>query len=292
MRQVNGRRRGTLALTLVEMVVALVLAGVVMGTLWRMLVEGRRFYRAQASAAEVQRALRDVGEVLAGELEPLDATAGDLVALGPDSLSVRAQRSIGFVCAPPDPASGRVVVLDSLLFGYRAVDPARDRALVFSEGDPATPDDDAWLDFGVTSVSAAALCDGRAGTGLTLQGATARLAGVAVGSPLRTYERVVYRSYRDDDGAWWLGQRALSGGAWAAISPVAGPLASGTGLACRGLDAAGNAAGTLAGVARVECDVRSVSATVLQLAGGNQRRYADSLRVGAALRNGRRGGGP
>ena len=285
-RQRRGSRRG---LTLVELAAAMVLSGVVVAALWRMLDAGGRFFREQASVVEARRALRDAAEVLGSELRPLDPSGGDLVALGPDSISLRAHRSLAFVCAPPDAAAGRIAVFDSLLFGFRAVDPARDRALVFLEGDPRVPEGDGWLDFGIASVGEAS-CDGRPGTGLVLQGGTAALDAVTVGSPVRTYERVVYRTYADGDGAWWLGQRAFSGGAWAPISPVAGPLQAGAGLECRALDTAGGGTTDLLAAARVECEVRALSSEVLQEPGGRQRRFADSLRISVAPRNGRRGG--
>jgi hypothetical protein len=285
-------RRGR-GLTLVELVIGLGLAAVVVDAAWRTLLVGHRFVREQAAVMEVRRGLLAATQVLSAELRELDPSGGDLIAMGPDSVSIRAPRALAFVCAAPVPGTGRLVVLDSLSYGYRAVDPARDRALVFREGRADTPDDDAWLDFGIGSVAAGGNCDGgAAGTGLELTGSVAALDSVTVGSPVRTYERATYRAYRDGDGIWWLGVRSFTHGAWAAISPVAGPLRSASGLSFSYFDLAGAPTGDPAAVSRIAFAVRGMSSALLQEARGRQRRFEDSLTASVALRNGLRGAGP
>jgi prepilin-type N-terminal cleavage/methylation domain-containing protein len=279
--------------TLVELVVALVLSAVVLGGAYAVLVSSQRFYRAQSAVLEVHQGMRAVVQVLSAELRELDASAGDIIALAPDSISIRAMRGLSVLCAPPDGGTGRIVLRESLSFGFRAVDPARDRALVFHDGDPASADDDAWLDLGVSSVNGGASCrDGAPGVALDLGGRTAELDSVTVGSPVRFYERAVYRLYADEGGAWWLGIRSYSGGAWAAVSPVAGPLWNASGLVFSYYDATGERTATPSRVARIGLAVRGLSSAPLQGTGGRLGRYRDSLEALVLLRNGREAGLP
>ncbi len=285
---VTPRRREGAGFTLVELLVVVVLAGVVLGATSQLLQSNQRFYRSQSQVLDVEEGLMAVAQLVPAELRELSARGGDIIAMGRDSITLRAMRSLGVICAPPNVSGGSVVVADSLMFGWRAVDPARDRALVFRDGDPATADDDRWLDLGVSSVSAGAACgDGSAGTTLYLAGATADLDGVSAGSPLRTYERVTYRLYADDQGLSWLGERGYSDGGWSALSPVAGPLRRVGGLSFNYYDSAGAPTAAPAAVVRISVTARGLSAGPIEVPGrtASGRQYEDSIVVQAALRN-------
>jgi prepilin-type N-terminal cleavage/methylation domain-containing protein len=282
-------RRLARGYTLVELSVALVLGVVVLSAAGQVFLASQRFFRLQSSALEVHEGLRAALQVLSADLRELDPFGGDIVAIGPDSISIHATRGLEFVCAPPDPATGRIVVRSSLSSGYRAVDPARDRALVFRGGDGAAEDDDPWLDLGIASAGGAAQCaDGAAATVLELVGAVAALDSVGIGAPVRWYERVVYRLYADETGAWWLGVRGWSGGAWAAISPVAGPLRHPLGIQFTYYDTSGAATAEPSRVAKIALVIRGVGSALLQEMRGRQTHWADSLATVVFPRNGRR----
>lgn len=287
MRPGAGRR----GVALVEVVVALTVSAVVVASAYAVLLAGERSYRALAATLEARQGARAAAQILAAELRGLDPTGGDIVALGPDSISIRVARGLAFVCAPPDAASGRVVAWDSLSFGLRAVDPARDRALLLRDGDGTSAE--VWLEFGVDAVEAAAACaDGSPGTGFRLSGPLAALDSIGVGAPIRTYERAVYRSYADGEGLWWLGLRTFSSGAWSAVSPVAGPLVPRTGLRLDYADAAGAPTQAPWNVARVDLEVRGESSVPVEGPGGTRSRVAEIVVTAVAPRNGRRGRGP
>jgi prepilin-type N-terminal cleavage/methylation domain-containing protein len=282
------RSRRENGFTLVELLVVLVLAGVVVAAICQSLQSNQRFYRSQSQLLDVEEGLRAVAQLVPAELRELNARGGDIVAMGRDSITLRAMRSLGVICAPPNVSAGTIVIADSLSFGWRAVDPSRDRALVFRDGDETSADDDRWLDFGVAGVRSGVACgDGSAGTTLRLTGPTSDLDGVSAGSPLRTYERVTYRLYTDDQGLSWLGERGYSDGAWSALSPVAGPLRRAGGLSFDYYDSAGAPAAAAPGVVRIGVAARGLSAGPIAVPGRTTsgRQYEDSVVVQVALRN-------
>ncbi len=274
--------------TLAELLVGVVLGGVVTAAVCRLLQDNQRFYRSQSQVLEVQQGLRAVAHVLSGELRELDARDGDLVALGRDSVTIRAMRGFGIVCGPPDAAGESLVIADALTVETREPDPSRDRALVFADGDAASAADDVWLDFGVAAVSSGKSCsDGSPATLVGLSGAAAALAGVSEGSPLRTYERTTYRLYADAEGLAWLGERHLSSGAWSPLSPVAGPLRRGDGIAFTYRDSSGAETAAPDAVAGVDIVLRGLSTEPIAIPGrrATGQRYRDSMAVRVTLRN-------
>ena len=285
---VTVRVRREKGFTLAELLVVLVLASVVAAAICQALQSNQRFYRSQSQVLDVEEGLRAVAQLLPAELREPNARGGDVIATGRDSITLRAMRSLGVICSPPNVSAGAVVIADSLSFGWRAVDPSRDRALVFRDGDESSADDDRWLDFGVAGTSPGATCgDGSAGTVLRLTGPTSELDGVSSGSPLRTYERVTYRLYTDDQGLSWLGERGYSDGAWSPLSPVAGPLRRAGGLSFDYYDSAGAPATLASGVARIGVSVRGLSAGPIAVPGRatSGRQYADSVVAQVTLRN-------
>jgi type II secretory pathway pseudopilin PulG len=284
----TSRARREMGFTLVELLVVLVLAGAVVAVICRSLQSNQRFYRSQSQVLDVEEGLRAIAQLVPAELRELNARGGDVLAMGRDSITLRAMRSLGVICAPPNASAGTVVIADSLNFGWRAVDPSRDRALVFLDGEESSADDDRWLDFGVAGVSGGAACgDGSAGTTFRLAGPTADLDGVSAGSPLRTYERVTYRLYTDDQGLSWLGERGFSDGTWSALSPVAGPLRRTGGLSFDYYDSAGAPAVVALAITRIGVVARGQSAGPIAVPGRatTGRRYEDSVVAQVALRN-------
>ena len=283
--------------TLVELLVAMAAAGVVAAAVHRVLMDNQRFYRAQSQIIAVQQNTRAVALVLAGELRELDAAGGDIIAMARDSITIKAMRGLMVVCAAPDVAAARVVVRNAPAFGYRAVDAARDSVLLYREGDPGRGADDSWLHAPIGGLGGAACSDGAAGTRLALTGLAADQLGpngasgdrgVLPGAPVRTFEVVTYRLYEDETGAWWLGARGHSGGAWGAISPVAGPLCAAEGLGLEYRDAGGSVTATPTSVAGVLITVRGRSPRPLNVPGRRAGYFQDSAITYVALRNNER----
>ena len=236
----NARR----GFTLIEVVVALVLATLVGGLVHRVLLRSQRLSGAQAERMALQDNVRTAALILAGELSPLgfdeitpEAAAAlgmpprrgsDLISTAEGAVRYLGGRGGGYLCAVVAGAPGRIVAAAVTWRSFRAPR-AGDSLLVFAESDSATASDDAWLHLGVAAAGRDACPDGRDGlaieVGLPPYAAPVVLDRVVAGAPVRLAETMEMRYYRSERG-WWLGMRSVATGE--VITPVAGPLADST----------------------------------------------------------------
>lgn len=269
-------------MTLVECIVALVVASVMVAAVDAALLAGRRFARSATAARGVRQNLRAAAAVLRHELETVSPAAGDLLAFSDSTLRIRAQRAFGVVCAIP--SAGTIVLDDSLLPQQRAVDPSRDRALVLREGDVLTSADDRWISAPVTQVRRGVCTGGAPGTALALNANSADFGGIGLGAAVRVFEIAEYRRYRDAGGDWWIGVRTPSGAGWSSTSPVAGPLAPSGGFVVRAYTTFMTRTTAPDSVAVIEADIRVVDERHFSPPGRPPGTLVDSitLRVGLA----------
>jgi hypothetical protein len=108
----------------IELLWALLLGALVAGAAFTLLQTQSRLARSASDSAETSDALRTAAQVLSAETRWL-VSARDVRALSTDSLSLRAFRGTGVVCAL-DPAYGGVVRYQ----GTRDPDPSKDSVLI------------------------------------------------------------------------------------------------------------------------------------------------------------------
>lgn len=284
----NRRKRA--GFTLIELMVGIVLSTAVLGAVYSLLTNNQRFYRAQSQIVDVQQNIRAVGQILPSELRELAASDGDIIEMSDTALTIKAMRGFGLTCSAASPSAGTIVLRNSLLSGYRGIDPTRDSVLVFRDGDSTRSSDDRWLHSPILSVTTAGVTctDGAAGTRLLLTGlvgGTGLLDSVSLGSPVRTFEVVNYRLYQDSDRSWWLGVRTFSTSGWSSTSPVAGPLRPDDGLTFTYMDEDGDTTADPTAVAQIELVVRGRSTQPINVKGRRPGQYEDSMTVRVALRN-------
>lgn len=289
-------RRG---FTLIELMIALVLLGMVSAGIYKVLVNNQRLYLAQTQTIDLNQNLRAAAAILPGELRELDAADGDITFLGPDSIRIRAMRQLSFVCQTPLLGVGigqiQLFIRNSPIYGTRQTLSVGDSLLVYWEGNPQTRSDDQWLpaqiqrnDPGTCSDSGVAV--GAAASNLTLQpawinnAALNRAGAILIGSPVRGYDKVTYRSYQAPDGNWYLGQRNVT--ANTAIQPVVGPLNGANGLTFTYYDSAGAVTNVPTQVAQIEIVLRARTASPIRGSGGTglQDYKIDSVVTRVALR--------
>jgi len=267
--------------TMLEMLIALTLFGVVAPIATTILVRTLRAYSRQTRQIDEQQQRRALTTVLPAELRALDAADGDIGAMSETAIDLRGSRWLGVTCsaltsAPPagDPGLLAVTMRRRLFFGVRDIDPQADSVLIYDAG--ATMGRDPWRPGQVGGVAPATCDDGEPGVRLRIamdptDGRAFTQLRRAIGLPLRGFTRVQYRLYRPaGDSGWYVGIQEAGGG----LQPLAGPLLR-SGFELRYVDADGIATVDPRRVARIDVWLRSASG-------------ADSFRTTVALRNNRR----
>ncbi|MES2178680.1 MAG: hypothetical protein V4550_12545 [Gemmatimonadota bacterium] len=233
-------RRGA---TLIELVVAISLASVVLGTATASLLRQQQTHARIGSVSSADAQTGITTSVLASQLAMLDLTAGDLLpsAASDTALQVRAPVAISFACTTnvgsttltPDESS------TISLSGYTS--PIRTGDTLWWLGDSA------WTGREITSL---ADVEARCTTPISATGASTRI-GISApdtipgGAPIRVTRQTRYALYKSGDGSWQLGFREwnTASGAFTSPQPVAGPLLLRAGTRRSGftyLDAAGS----------------------------------------------------
>ena len=238
----SARRRGT---SLVELVVALTLTGLVLAAASSSLLRQQRGFRWIGDVTGVESQMRPLAQTLSADLALLDAMADDVVGgqASDSTLQIRATVASSLAC---DTATSIVTLIPESTTGVAVSGSARAAAL----GDSLwfLTDSLGWQAKRITSVSrVSAGCSSPA----VSAGATTRLVldapiDVPGATPIRVTRQERYLLYRASDGAWYFGISDWSAatGRFASPQPVAGPFlrtASEARTGFRYLDASGNA---------------------------------------------------
>jgi len=278
--------------TLVELITALVLFGIVGTSIYQLLVNNQRVYRQQTARVDVNQSARSAISILPGEIRELsagDPAGSDIVQMTASSLTYKAMRSLYFLCAAPNTGTFEVILDGSTFFGLRPLDATRDSIFLFAEGDPSTRADDAWLHANVVSTTVGTACTGGAASlTVRLSGVTAaQLGNVESGAPIRGAEVVEVLLYADAAGDQWLGGRQYTkaSGTWTNTQPIVGPLAAG-GLALTYYDTLGVVTAVPADVARIAITVQSQGSEFVAGTGSSGRALMmQDIMTQVALRN-------
>jgi prepilin-type N-terminal cleavage/methylation domain-containing protein len=246
----SDTRRG---FTLVELLVVLVLGTVLLLATYQVLATNTRVYAANTARALGQQTLRAGVDILTGELREISTIGGDLLEMGPDSLTIRAQRTFGLVCAVD--YAGSPVRVTSFIVG-----PAfemGDSILVFHDNEIELASDDEWFGGVVSSVSANTICSGSPSQTLAIPMLSTTASGsppdsVRVGAPLRGFETITLGAY-PLGGETFLGRR-VNGASDA--DPLVGPLLDSRGVTFRYLDSRGQVTTVATDVAQIEITLR------------------------------------
>jgi prepilin-type N-terminal cleavage/methylation domain-containing protein len=274
------QRRG---FTLVEVLVALVIMGVVTGAIYRLLNTSQRISLAQAEQVSLQsnvrtgslvvpNELRELNTVLAGAADQNDVTDAD-----PDGVTYRAMRGLGFVCQAPGANDLRLA--QSSWTGLRAPDATRDSLYLFIDDDVDEDDDDAWLQLDITDVDFQAnACGATAGYVLTVAAPPA----VPLNTPVRVFELMRLELYADE-GQWWLGARSVK--SEPDLQPVLGPMTD-DGFDLDYLDAAGVETADKTAIKSIRLTVRGLTDDAVRAGGsGTMGHPEEALVTQVLLRN-------
>lgn len=284
-RRVGPRTWDQRGFTLVELLVYLVVAGIVMGSVYQLFVGQLRGYGKQRELLDVHETLRGAAALLAWELRQTSAAGGDLYTIGPTSLALRGVQGTGVVCArhPTLPRFGLWAAAGEL-------EATPDDTLhVFAAGGPSMADDtwkllriqqfDTPAMMGILACTWAGAMVPDTAVAVTVT-APNDTAGILVGAPVRVFRRIEYGLVQLG-GRWWLGRKV--GGALA-YEKLTGPLRAGDGLALTYYDAAGVVTADPTQVVTVGIVLRAESARTARNMGGGAQVQTDTIATKVALR--------
>lgn len=276
-----SRSRG---FTLVEVLIALIIMGVVTGAIYRLLVNSQRLSLAQAEQVSLQGNVRTGSLVVPNELRELNTFVGgvfdrnDILVGTATAIEYRAMRGMGFVCQAP--AANQLRIAFSTWTGLRPPDGARDDIYVFDDQDPSLTSDDIWRALVLTGATYNATACNGATPGYILD--AAGVPAVAVNTPVRTWERMRLELI-SDAGEWWLGAQSV--GVDLAPQPILGPLTA-DGFALRYFDGAGVETAVMSAVKTVEITMRGLTEDAVRRGGtGPLGRVQEDLATQVLLRN-------
>jgi prepilin-type N-terminal cleavage/methylation domain-containing protein len=230
------RRASRPGVTLVELVVAMTVAGVVLATIAGISLRGQRLFADMAGASAAAARIRETSDILPLELRGASPASGDIREARDTSLQIRGSIATAVVCAAPPgaltlaPASPGPQSYGGVLTPIDSGDTAW--VLMPTDSSPS------WVGFRIVTTSNTAPTDSSCRPPAPHLDASARstpmlslaLAGApqlagALGAPVRVTRPMRYSLYRAGDGAWYLGERDWNAGlsAFNAIQPVSGP---------------------------------------------------------------------
>lgn len=302
-----GARRGA---SLVELLVALALFGIVGAATLRSLDRQSRFHRGILAILESRAQHSAAHEAVAVELRGIAASSGDIDRMSDSAIVFRLPVASGVAC---DVTGGAIdLAPDSVSAGQsfaraRTAPQAGDTAWIFDEGPSDVLADDSWFPVALVSVSrSSGRCMGSplvdpvldaAAITWRLYPASALPASIAAGAPVRLTRPARFALYRSGSESW-LGYAEWQpvSGAWVTIQPVSGPYVaystpapSSSGVAFAARDSSG-APAALPGSAvpvTIALATRTLTSQRVRMDGVVHGRYADSLLSLIALRNAR-----
>ncbi len=261
-------------LSLVELLVAIVVAALVMGGITAVLLQNQRIYTQSSEQVIAQQAVRGGIEILSTELREISPSLGDILSLANTELTIRTVRSAGVICGIPSRSPLRIRVR-SLGGGFAADDPVT--FFVADSADIAL--NDYWATGTVSGVTADQLCPGNVPAQdleFTAVNPAAAATGVQLGGMIRSLEPLTYGPVTYG-GRTYLGRGEPGGSS----TPLVGPIDATGGIRFTYRDGAGNTTATPTAVRTIELTVRTTS----RARGEGGRIIADSLTALIHLRN-------
>jgi Tfp pilus assembly protein PilW len=273
------RRRS--GFTIGEMMVYMVIAAIVLASIYRVMMRQGRGYSQQTAAMDADESARGAGAVLAWDIRHAAMAGDELLSLASDSIVVRSVQGVGVVCAKN---SGGLAQYGVWKTGGNIEATTADTAMIFRVATST------WKSAKLTGVSTGTAygvgtCSWTGGRvpDLAIQLATtvaADTVGITVGSPLRAYRSVTYKAF-SQGGRWWLGRRI---GPTGAFEKLTGPLIGSAGLSFTYHTSTGAVTTTPTAVATVKFKVLTQSYKQYRDASGALVYRYDSLSSAVALR--------
>jgi prepilin-type N-terminal cleavage/methylation domain-containing protein len=271
-------RRG---FTMIEVIVALVVGMVVLGSVVQMLIVQGKGYKKQREQVDVRETGREAAALLSWDLRQAAVGGSPFVVLGANSVTMRSFRGLGTICAKHAvlaryglwKTGGNIqATVDDTALVYQMGRGAWNRLKITAVGTPAA--------MGVTACA----WPGARPPDIVVEfavTATTDTSYIRVGAPFRAFRRVEYAEYQQNS-RWWLGRKV---GAAASYELLTGPLLApaSNGLAFSYYDANGAVTADPTAVASVAFTLRTESFKNTTVGSGYTYQH-DSLTTKVAVR--------
>lgn len=308
-RQVRSKR--AVGASLIELLVALALFGVVGTATLRSLDRQARFHSGILAILESRSQHAAAHEAVAVELRGASSSSGDIAVLSDSSIVFRLPVGTGVACditptaidlAPDSVSSGQS------LARFRTTPQPGDTAWLLDEGSSDVSSDDTWFGVPITSATritgscpASPLLDPLRDAALPawrLSHSGAVPATAMPGAPVRLTRVSRFALYQGGTGEHWLGftESHPVTGTWITIQPVSGPYLpynaaspSASGIALQGRDSSGTPLpfAAMTAPSAIAMATRTLTTRVVRMDGIARGRYADSLHSLIFARNSR-----
>lgn len=291
----QGRMRRA-GFTLVEMIVAMSLFGIVGALTVVAVLRHRRFAEATAATLELRARLREAAAILSADLRYVSPRAGDLVSVGDSAIMLRTSAGVAVVCAVRDEGRTLDVVPDAARRGARltawvGAPGAGQRIVVY---------DDSLREWSEHRLEAdirrsARRCPPPFGTAGDPAAFTLRVAPAvrmrSPGAQLRFQRLSLYALYRSADRDWYLGYASALGSVreLPSLQPVSGPYLpyrsggrGGMSIACHdtlGADIPRTVCAGARSVGGIAILMRARTRPIVRTAGGVRQAVIDSVRI-------------
>jgi prepilin-type N-terminal cleavage/methylation domain-containing protein len=271
-------RRG---FTMIEVIVALVVGMVVLGSVVQMLIVQGRGYGKQREQVDVRETGREAGALLSWDLRQAGVAGSPFAVMGANAVTIRSFRGLGTIC-------GKHALLARYGLwktGGNIQATVDDTALVYQIGRGQ------WNKLKITAVGtpaamgvAACGWPGARPPDIVVEfavTATTDTSYIKVGAPLRSFRLVQYAEFQQNN-RWWLGRKV---GAAASYDLLTGPLLApaSNGLAFTYYDTLGAVTANTAAVGSVAFTLRTESLKNTTVGSGYTYQH-DSLTTNVAVR--------
>ena len=251
----RARRRG---FTLIEILIAMTLLGIIGSIVTTVLVRQQRFHRAVGQVTDARARMRDIATILPTDLRSISTAGKDILFITDTSIQFRAFVGAAVLCryVPGEPTKIELppteLVSGNVLASWINPPQPNDIAYLYDSGTKDGNIDDAWAVFQVADT----VSDDDSGwcptsTGFTAAGDASKVryrltlssaptqTRVELGAPIRFAREVRYSIYLATDAQWYVGYQTctpnFSGGALTNVAGscgarevLAGPVKPGT----------------------------------------------------------------
>jgi len=266
--------------TIIELLISMMLGLLVLGAVYKLMITQSGGYGKQRELADVRETARSATTLLSWDLRHAAAGGSGIVAMSPNSITLRSVRGVGVICAK-HPTLPRFALWRT---AGKIESAPEDSALILQVGR------DRWQRVNVTSVGTPAAMGitscawpGARPPDMVIQIAVnskSDTINIKVGAPFRAFRRVEYSQYAVD-GRWWLGRKVGASGSYEQLT---GPLLPTTGLRFSYFDTLGAVTATPAAVGTVAFSLNAESYKKVRMSTGLFAYQRDSLSTKVLLR--------